>query len=172
MQDLLQAGLEVLEDYLLVRYDLKALECLKDDEDFKKINLVCALLEEIVILLNPLWYRYPNLSLVTFTALDSNRVLKHMEESFADEISAFYYMNLLKPNIDVTETKMRHDPVLKKSSKDLTDKLEERLLLLIQEVKGDPLIRNWARKWSKDLCCVYEEIGEVVKTWSSSPIFW
>ena len=145
---------------------------LNDNEDFNKINPVCALLEEIMILLNPLWYRYPRLSLFTFTGLDSNRILKYMEESFADEISVFYYMNLLKPNIDVSEMKMYHDPMLRKDSKDLTDNLEKRLLLLIQEVKGDPSIRDWAKKWSEDLRSVYQEIGEAVKTWSSSPIFW
>ena len=172
MQDLLNAGLEVLKDYLLVRLNLDTLERLKDDEDFKKINPVCALLEEIMILLNPLWYRYPRLSWFTFTALDPNRILKYMEESFADEISVFYYMNLLKPNIDVSEMRVYHDPMLRNGSKDLTDNLEKRLLLLIQEVKGDPSIRDWARKWSEDLRSVYQEIGEAVKTWSSSPIFW
>ena len=168
MRDLLNAGLEVLKDY----FDLDALERVNDNEDFNKINPVCALLEEIMILLNPLWYRYPRLSLFTFTGLDSNRILKYMEESFADEISVFYYMNLLKPNIDVSEMKMYHDPMLRKDSKDLTDNLEKRLLLLIQEVKGDPSIRDWAKKWSEDLRSVYQEIGEAVKTWSSSPIFW
>ncbi|MGH9995132.1 MAG: hypothetical protein ACRD4J_07845 [Nitrososphaeraceae archaeon] len=157
IQDLHQAGLEVLEDYLLVRYDPKALERLKDDENFMKINQVCALLEEIVILLNPLLYRYPNLSLITFTALDPNTILKYMEERFADEISAFYYMNLLKPNTNETEMKMRHDSVPKKSSKDLRD-LGKCLSLLVQEVKGDPSTRDWAKKWSEDLSSVYQEI--------------
>ena len=172
MQDLLNAGLEVLGDYFLVRFDLSVLKHLKNDASFQRINLICALAEEIMILLNPLWYRYPRLSLITFTAQDPNRILKHMEESFADEISACYYMNFLKPNIDVDEMKMRYERLLTKGSKDLRIDLGKCLSLLIQEVKGDPSTRDWARKWSEDLSSVYQEIDKIVKTWSSSHIFW
>jgi hypothetical protein len=52
MQDLVNAGTEVLGGYFLVRRDFSALERIKDDLTFKKMNLVCALLEEIVLLLN------------------------------------------------------------------------------------------------------------------------
>jgi hypothetical protein len=172
MQDLLNAGLEVLGDYFLVRFDLSVLEHLKNDASFQRINLICALAEEIMILLNPLWYRYPRLSLITFTAQDPNRIVKHMEESFADEISACYYMNFLKPNIDVDEMKMRHGRLLTKGSKDLRRDLGKCLSLLIQEVKEDPSTRDWVRKWSEDLSSVYQEIDKTVKTWSSSHIFW
>ena len=96
--------------------NLVALESLKDDTTFKKMNPMCAMVEEFMILLNPLWYRYPRLSLITFTTLDPNRILEQMEESFAEEISAFYYMNLLKPNIDVDEMKIGHDSLGTESS--------------------------------------------------------
>ena len=151
MQDLINTGYEVLRDYFLVRFDPDALEKLKDEEDFKKINLVCALLEEIMILSNPLWHRYPRLSLITFTALDPNRILKYMEESFANEISAFYYMNLLKPNIDVS--------------------LKQCLSLLVQEIKGDPPLREWLNKWIEDIDSVYQDIHKTVKIWLSSTNF-
>ena len=168
MQDLLNAGLEVLEDYFFVQFNLSALERLKDDSTFKKISPICVMVEEIMILLNPLWYRYPRLSLITFTTLDPNTILRQMEQSFADEISIFYYMNLLKPNIDVSETKMRR---AESSSKDIRCDLEQCLSLLVQEIKGDPPLGNWIKKWSEDLSSVYHEIDENMKTWSSSNIF-
>ncbi|MGA7367524.1 MAG: hypothetical protein WBX01_00205 [Nitrososphaeraceae archaeon] len=152
--------MEVLGDYFLVRFDLTALKRLKDDEIFMKTNPICVMLEEIMILLNPLSYRYPRLSLISFTTLDPNTILRHMEQSFADEISAFYHMNLLKPNIDVNETKMRHKC-----------NLEKCLPILVREVKGDPLLGNWIKKWSEDLTSVYHDIDETMKTWSSSTIF-
>ncbi|MFZ0553818.1 MAG: hypothetical protein WAM26_00865, partial [Nitrososphaeraceae archaeon] len=121
--------------------------------------------------LNPLWYRYPRLSFITFTALDPNRILKYIEESLSDEISAFYYMNLLKPHIDIDEMKIRHDSMLTRgSSKDIRGNLEKRLSLFVQEVKGDPTM-DWVRKLSEDLSSMYQEIGETIKTWSLSPIF-
>jgi hypothetical protein len=49
---------------------------------------------------------------------------------------------------------------------------DKRLSLLIQEVKGDPSISDWVKKWSEDIHSVYQEIDETVKTWSSSPTFW
>jgi hypothetical protein len=172
MQDLVAAGFEVLRDYFLVRFDLDALEHLKEDAMFKKKNLVCAMLEELMIILNPLRYRYPNLSLVTFTTLDHSRILKQIEESFADEISAFYYMNLLKPNIDLSEMRMYSDSTLtNNSSKDLRiSSLEKCLSLLVHEVRTDPSIRDWAKKWREDIRSIYHEIDENVKAWSASPI--
>jgi hypothetical protein len=166
IQDLVNSGYEVLKDYFLGRFDLSALERMKNDITFKKMNLVCALLEEIMLLLNPLWYRYPRLSLVTFTALYPNRILKYMEESLAEEISAFYYLNLFKPNIDVSEMKMRYNSVSK--SKDLKCNVEQSLSLLVQEIKGDAPLRDWINTWSKDIDSVYQDIHETVKTWSSS----
>ena len=168
MQDLLNAGLEVLKDYFLVRFDLTALERLKDDTTFRKMNLICAMIEEMMILLNPLWYRYPRLSLITLTTLDPNKILTQMEEYFADEISVFYYMNLLKPNIDISEMKMRHNSA---KSKNLNYNLERSLLLLVQEIKGNPLVENWIKVWSQDLASVYHDIDETVKAWSLSTIF-
>ncbi|MGB7661921.1 MAG: hypothetical protein WBL67_04215 [Nitrososphaeraceae archaeon] len=171
MRDLVNAGLEVLLSYFSVRSDLDAPEQLEDNKVFEKVNPVWVLLEEIMILLNPLWYRYPRLSFITFTALDPNRILKYIEESLSDEISAFYYMNLLKPHIDIDEMKIRHDSMLTRgSSKDIRGNLEKRLSLFVQEVKGDPTM-DWVRKLSEDLSSMYQEIGETIKTWSLSPIF-
>jgi len=93
-----------------------------------------------------------------------------MEESFAKEISAFYYLNLLKPNIDVSEMKMSYESVSK--SKDLKCNMEQRLLLLVQEIKGDASLRNWVNRWSEDIDSLYQNIHETVKTWSSSSIFY
>ncbi len=71
-----------------------------------------------------------------------------MEDSFADEVSALYYMNLFKPSIDVSEMKMRHNPMpTKDSSNDLRGNLKKHLLLLVQEVKRDPSIGDWVKKW-------------------------
>lgn len=170
IQDLVNAGYEVFKDYFLVRFDRCALERIKNDLTFKKMNLVCALLEEIMVILDPLSYHYPRLSLVTFTTLYPNRILKYMEESFAKEISAFYYLNLLKPNIDVSEMKMSYESVSK--SKDLKCNMEQRLLLLVQEIKGDASLRNWVNRWSEDIDSLYQNIHETVKTWSSSSIFY
>jgi hypothetical protein len=167
MQDLVNAGYEILKDPFLVRLDFSALERMKNDITFKKMNLVCVLLEEITLLLKPLWYSYPRLSLVTFTTLYPDRILKYMEESFAEEISAFYYLNLLKPN--VSEMKMNHNFVLK--SKDLKCNTEQCLSLLVQEIKRDTLLRDWINKWSEDIDSVYQEIHETVKTWSSSVLY-
>ena len=132
------------------------------------MNLICALLEETMLLLNPLSYSYPHLSLVTFTTLYPNRILKYMEESIAEQISAFYYLNLLKPNMDESEMKMCHNSV---KSKDLKCNMEQRLSLLVQEIKGDVPLRDWVNRWSEDIDSVYQDIQGTVKTWSSSILY-
>jgi hypothetical protein len=159
MQDLVKAGTEALGDYFSVRFDLEALERLRNDKKFNKINPICAALEEIIILLNPLWYHYPRLSLITFTTLDPNRILKQMEEAFADEISAFYYMYFFNHNIKAEN-----------SSKVLTHNLEGQLSLLFQEVKTDPLLKDWVKKWTKDLSSIYKQISKNMEWWSSHAI--
>jgi hypothetical protein len=161
MQDLVKSGREALGEYISVRFDPDAVDRLRDDKKFNRINPVCAILDEIAILLNPLWYRYPRLSFITFTTLDPNRILNQMEEAFAEEISAFYYMNLFNNNTEIGD-----------SSKDLTFSLE-RISLLFQEDKRDPLIGDWVSKWTKDLSSnykdlssIYKQISETIKGWS------
>jgi hypothetical protein len=156
IQNLVKAGKEVLGDYYLVRFDLDMLGGLKDDENFNKINPICAALEEITILLNPLRYHYPHLSLITFTTLDPNRILEQMEDAFADEISAFYYMNLFNHNIKIEN-----------SYKDLIHGMERPLSLLFQEDKTDPLIKDWIKKWTEDLSGIYKQIYQTMERWSS-----
>ena len=78
-----------------------------------------------------------------------------MEESFSDEISALYYMNLFNHNFEVQD-----------SSNDLTRNLERRLSLLLQEDKRDPLLRDWVKKWIEDLSSIYRQIYETMERWS------
>jgi hypothetical protein len=93
-----------------------------------------------------------------------------MEESFAEEISAFYYLNLLKSNMDESEMEIHYDSVSK--SKDLKYDTEQRLSLLVQEIKGDAPLRDWVNRWIKDIDSMYQDIHETIKTWSSSSIFY
>ena len=125
------------------------------------------MIEEMMIG-EPFMVLLSSFKLITLTTLDPNKILTQMEEYFADEISVFDHTNLLKPNIDISEMKTRHNSA---KSKNLNYNLERSLLRLVQEIKGDPLVENWIKVWSQDLASVYDDIDETVKAWLCLTIF-
>lgn len=83
-----------------------------------------------------------------------------MEEVLAEEISAFYYMNLFNNNTKIGD-----------SSKDFTFSLE-RISLLFQEDKRDPLLGDWVSKWTKDLSSIYKDLSSIYKQISETIEGW
>jgi hypothetical protein len=110
-------------------------------------------LEGLKILLDPFLIKYPVLSgntIAFVTAGDISEILKHMEELFADEISAYYYMNLCNDsNIRVSELPKHH--YHSESFQAPNKPPKQSLLLLLEQDREKPLIKEWLCKWRDDL---------------------
>ncbi|MGH9984373.1 MAG: hypothetical protein ACRD8W_10510 [Nitrososphaeraceae archaeon] len=160
MQDLVNAGTEVLGDDFWARFNPIVHLYLKDNIRFNKINSICAVLEEILIQLNLMSYKYPRRGLITFTTLDPNRILKQLEGAFAEEISALYYVNLLVHNAEIEDL-----------SKDKIAGFYRQPLLSFQEDKRKLSIGDWVKDWTKDLSGIYKQISETIEGWSTHITF-
>jgi hypothetical protein len=136
ISDFADAGWKVLENYMY-RY-------LEDvnEPSLDRVFWLCDKLNELLMLLHPspLVYTFMTMSTKRYLARDIRSTLKRMEESFADEIAAFYYMNLCTDsNIRVSESR-------------LLDKTPRQcLLLILEQDKEKPLIKEWFLKWIEDL---------------------
>jgi hypothetical protein len=138
-------GWKILEKYIQQRL-FRASEFWKN-HDFLKIYPLCAKLGEVITLLNPTSLTMPHMRLspFSFRAEHVSTILQKMEESFADEISAFYYMNLQNNFPVSTDESPNH------SSK-------ESLSLILEQDNEEPSIREWLSKWKDDLVTLQEEI--------------
>lgn len=115
------------------------------------------------MLLNP----FPSFSPTTdttgmmgFTA-GTRSILNDMEESLADEIAAFYYMNLCTDsNIRVSEPRKYYHS---KSFKPLDKTPRQGLSLFVEQDKEKPLIKEWLYKWRDDLTRLQSEVLNNIK---------
>jgi hypothetical protein len=117
-------------------------------------------LYELQMLLDP-YLRissFVTFSMMGYMTRDTRTVLKHMEESFADEISAFYYMNLY--NDSNSEQRKYYNS---RSFKPLDKTPRQCLSLLLKQDKEKPLIREWLSKWRDDLTRLQSEVLDNVR---------
>jgi hypothetical protein len=113
-------------------------------------------LHELDMLSDPFLARYPLLSGnvtgvgigMAYVAQSTHAILKYMEEFFADEISAYYYMNLCTDSYRVSES---HCCKLVKPLLDKDKSPKQCLALLLEQDKEEPLIKEWFLKWIEDL---------------------
>jgi hypothetical protein len=136
ISDFADAGWKVLENYMYrYREDV-------NEPSLDRVFWLCDKLNELLMLLHPspLVYTFMTMSTKRYLPRDIRSTLTRMEESFADEIAAFYYMNLCTDsNIRVSESR-------------LLDKTPRQcLLLILEQDKEKPLIKEWFLKWIEDL---------------------
>jgi hypothetical protein len=99
----------------------------------------------------------------TFNSLKQREILfKKREQSFAEEISAFYYMNLnsnIRWGIDI----LQNYPLSSESSKLLNRTPRECLSLIFKYDRRKPPLKIWFSKWMNDLTSLYQEILQNIK---------
>jgi hypothetical protein len=84
-----------------------------------------------------------------------------MEKSFADEIAAFYYMNLHSDSdIRVSEPRKYYHS---KSFKPLDKTPRQGLSLFVEQDKEKPLIKEWLCKWRDELTKLQSEVLDNIK---------
>ncbi len=142
MWDFVNAGWGVLEKYI---HDVFRIPDVWKKSEFIKIYPLCTKFQDVIMLLNPTSFVYPSLGMFNFQTRHVSTILQKMEESFADEISAFYYMNLQNNFPVSTDESPNH------SSK-------ESLSLILEQDNEEPSIREWLSKWKDDLVTLQEEI--------------
>jgi hypothetical protein len=146
-------GRKVLEKYISIKETV-------NQPDFRVIWL-CAKLKELSMLLEPTPSIYPT---PYIDMMDFNRgtrvFLKDAEESFRDEITAFYYMNLSNDSIRVSEPRKYYHS---KSFKPLDKTPRQGLSLLVEQDKEKPLIKEWLRKLRDDLTNLQSEVRDNIK---------
>lgn len=130
--------------------------------DFKRVISLCDKFKELLMLLDPprSISHTPLMTMMGITQ-GTRGILKDMEESLADEIAAFYYMNLYNDsNIRVSEPRKYYHS---KSFKPLDKTPRQGLLLLGEQDKEKPLIKEWLGKWRDDLTRLQSEILDNIK---------
>jgi hypothetical protein len=161
------AGWEVLKDYISIRFVPQSISNTENRPDLQRTYPLCAKFEEVMMLLHLTSFIYPSVSMINFKTRHISSILQEMEESFADEITAFYYMNLYNDSrirINDLPGKYYHSLPINESFKKLEHTPKECLSMILQEDKEEPLIRKWFSKWKKDLVGLQEEILQNIKS--------
>jgi hypothetical protein len=128
--------------------------------DFRVVWL-CAKLKELSMLLEPTPSIYPTQYIDMMDFNRGTRVfLKDTDESFRDEITAFYYMNLYNNSIRVSEPRKYYHS---KSFKPLDKTPRQGLSLLVEQDKEKPLIKEWLCKLRDDLTNLQSEVLDNIK---------
>lgn len=156
MSDFVDAGWKVLGKYILPEAVNRPGLRVENRPGLNKVFWLCFKFRELLTLLNPIPSVSPTPSIGMMGVTQGNRgILEDMEKSFADEITAFYYMNLRNDsNIRVIEP--RNDSIESLKPQDKTPK--QCLSLLLKQDKEKPLLREWSSKWWDDLKKLYSEI--------------
>jgi hypothetical protein len=150
MSDFVDAGWKVLGKYIL--------RDAVNRPDLIRVSWLCFKFGELLMLLHPIPSVSPTPSIGMMGFTKGNRgILEDMEKSFADEITAFYYMNLRNDsNIRVSEPRKYYDSI--ESLKPLDKTPKQCLSLLVEQDKEKPLIKEWLSKWKDDLIRIQKEV--------------
>jgi hypothetical protein len=149
-------GCQVLKGYILIPFVADILKNSKNSSDFKKIYPLYAKLIEAMMLLHPMPLAYPHIGMINITAQNSRSILQKKEKSFADEINAFYYINL-----------HNESSLIDASDKSLNCTPKQCLSSILEQDKCKPLLREWFAKWMEDLKTYQEEVLQNIKAASS-----
>ena len=133
--------------------------------DTQKVYALNKKLNEIMVLLNPLEYVFskPN----SIQPEDMGELTRILEDIFADEITALYYIHLYydhafytrisQPTKYYSSINNNNDqfPILRRPKSCLSS--------ILQDDKEKPLINEWFYKWMQDITILQKEIYETLK---------
>ncbi len=159
MSDFADAGRKIFGKYMLMQLSPEA----RNQTDYKRVYWLHEKFKELLMLLNPFPILSPTtdaIGMMGFTK-GTRTILKDMEESFADEIAAFYYMNLCSDsNIRLSEPRKYFHS---RSFKPLDKTPRQGLSLYVEQDKENPLIKEWLYKWRDDLTKLQSEVLDNIK---------
>ena len=161
MSDFASAGSKVLGHYMIMDlFSRMYPEAVNPSLD--RVYWLCGKLNELQMLLDPSPPPTVGMSfLMGVMTQDTRSILKRMEKSFADEIAAFYYMNLHSDSdIRVSEPRKYYHS---KSFKPLDKTPRQVLSLFVEQDKEKPLIKEWLCKWRDDLTKLQSEVLDNIK---------
>jgi hypothetical protein len=153
-------GMKVLKDYILNRGVPSFLK--SHFSDINKLNFLCIKLEEVSMLLNPTTYFFRPMSLIRLKIVNIKEVLRKIEGLFAEEITAYYYMNLCHDwfiRISNFLNYYNSDPI-EESLKILKSTPKNCLSLILKEDNLEPFIRDWFQKCKTDLVAFPQDVLE------------
>jgi hypothetical protein len=157
------------------RFLLKTSENISNFSEFEKTYPIRAKLKELVMLLIHVTYTFPDDSDIYKKAEEllppkdilrfqyTHDICKKIEESFAEEITAFYYMNM-NSDISIRKSNLANYFLSSEECSKLLDHTpREYLSLIFQEDRDKPSLREWFSKWMQDLASLQEEILQNTK---------
>jgi hypothetical protein len=92
----------------------------------------------------------------------AEELFEKTEQSFAEEITALYYMNL-NSNIPLSAIIPKNHPFSSEHPEMLNHTPREYLSLIFQHDKGKPSLKEWFSGWMNDLTGLQQEIYENTK---------
>jgi hypothetical protein len=119
-----------------------------------KIDSVTDKFREAYALLNPTNWEQSS----TF----AHELFEKREQSFAEEITALYYMNL-NSDIPLSAIIPKNHSFSSEHSEILNHSPKEYLSLLFQRDKGKPSLKEWFSRWMNDLTSLQQEILQNTK---------
>jgi hypothetical protein len=158
MSDFADAGWKVLGKYMIMQLLPEAI----NRPDYNRAYWLREKFKGLLMLLHPFPIFSPTdyIGMMGFTK-GTRSILKDMEESFADEIAAFYYMNLHSDSdVRVSEPRKYYHS---KSLKPLDKTPRQGLSLFVEQDKEKPLIKEWLCKWRDDLTRLQSEVLDNIK---------
>jgi hypothetical protein len=141
MEDFLNRGEKFLE---------KAIRNTTDISDYEKTQSVMDKFREAGALLIPENKKH------------TDEFFEKTEQSFAEEITALYYMNL-NNNIPLSAIIPKNHPLFSEHPEVLNHSPREYLSLIFQRDKEKPLLKEWFSGWMNDLTSLQQEISENTK---------
>jgi hypothetical protein len=137
-----------------------------DKSDQQKVYVINRKLKEIMTLLNPVEYIFSEAA--NLKPEDLAQIPHMLEEQFADEITALYYIHLYYDH--AFDTRINQTSKYRSSSTDNKNdqfpilSIPKRCLLaIIQSDKNKPLISEWFSKWKEDIIALQKEIYDTLK---------
>jgi hypothetical protein len=140
-----------------------------DKSDQQKVDVVNRKLKEIMTLLNPVEYIFSEAA--NLKPEELTQIPHILEEQFADEITALYYIHLYYDhafNSRINQTS-RYSSSSSSSTDDKNNQFpilsipKKCLLAIIQSDKNKPLIGEWFSKWKEDITTLQKEIYDTLK---------
>jgi DNA-binding PadR family transcriptional regulator len=153
MSNFALAGWNVLKKYIIMQSAPHMLANALNQPDLKRVYWLCAKLKELQVLLRPTQSIFPTVGMSVIGTPDTLNILRRMEESFEDEITAFYYMNLYNDsNIRVSDASFNSSYTPKQC-----------LSLLLKQDKNKPHIKERLSKWRDNLTRLQSEVLDNIK---------
>lgn len=137
-----------------------------DKSDQHKVYVVYRKLKEIMTLLNPVEYIFSKAA--NLKPEDITQIPHILEEQFADEITALYYIHLYYDHAFYTrinETSKYYSSSIgdKNNQFPISSIPKKCLSTILQSDKNKPLISEWFFKWKEDIANLQKEVYDTLK---------